>query len=59
MSGLKLLFSILRIGILAFALNYASSPSEVWVMKLLIILVALIWGITEAIEGWELRDGSK
>lgn len=59
MSGLKLLFSILRIGILAFALHYAGNPSEVWVMKLLIILVALVWGTTEAIEGWELRNGSK
>lgn len=59
MSGLKLLFSILCIGILAFALHYASSPAEVGVMKLLIILVALVWGITEAIEGWALRYGRK
>ena len=59
MNGLKLLFAILRIGILAFALNYASDPSEVWAMKLLIILVALVWGITEAIEGWNSGNGSK
>ena len=42
----NLLFSLLRIGVLAAALSLVETGTQ----KLLIMLVALVWGITWQIE---------
>lgn len=44
----NLLFSLLRIGVLAAALSLVETGTQ----KLMIMLVALVWSITGLIEGY-------